>query len=86
MSVLAIAFPAAVFGGLVGILPASVFVGALFLYATVGLIVIALTDDGLAYRPFIVRRAPAQVCTVATVGPARTGKSYGIRRQQCAVS
>ena len=85
-SVLAIAVPATVFGGLVGIIPASAFVGALSLYATAGLTLVALSDDGLARRPFIVHRTPAPVCTAATFGPARLGPSYGLRRRKCPVA
>ena len=82
-STLALAFPAAIFGGLLGILPASAIVGALFVYATVGLLLIALTDNGLARRPFIVHRTPAAACPAAAFEPARKRSSYGIRRQHC---
>ena len=85
-SVLAIASPVAIFGGLVGILPASAFVGALFVYATAGLMLIALNDNGLARRPFIVHRTSAPVCSTAMIGPARTRSSYGIRCQHCPVA
>jgi hypothetical protein len=83
---LAIVCPAAVFGGLIGIIPASALVGALFLYATAGLLLIALNDNGIARRPIIVHRTPALVCTAAAVEPARTRSSYGIRRQRCPVA
>jgi hypothetical protein len=85
-SVIAIAIPATIFGGLVGIIPASVFIGAVCLYATAGLMLVALSDDGLARRPFIVHRTPAPVCTAATFGPARMGPSYGLRRRECQVA
>jgi len=86
MPAIAIAFPATVFGGLVGIIPVSALVGVLFLYATASLMLIALNDSGLARRPIIVHRAPAPVCTVVAVEPARTRSSYGIRRQRCPVA
>jgi hypothetical protein len=85
-SVLAIAIPATVFGGFVGIIPASAFISAVFLYATAGLMLVALGDDGLARRPFIVHRTPAPVCTATTFGPARFGTSYGLRRRKCTVA
>ena len=85
-SALAIAFPAAVFGGLLGILPASALIGALFVYATAGLVLVAINDNGLARRPFIVHRTPAPVCPAAASEPARTRSSYGIRRQHCGVA
>jgi hypothetical protein len=84
-SALTIAIPATIFGGLVGIIPAAAFIGAVSLYATAGLLLVVLGDDGLARRP-IVHRTPAPVCTPATFGPARLRTSYGIRRQKCTVA
>jgi hypothetical protein len=86
LSALTIAFPATVFGGLVGIVPASIFVGAVFLFAAVGLMLIALCDNGGARRPVVVRQTPAQVCPASRIGPARLGSSYGVRRRQCPVA
>ncbi len=82
-STLAIAFPAAIFGWLLGILPSSALIGALFVYATAGLMLVALSDNGLARRPFIVHRTPAAACPAAGFEPARKRSSYGIRRQHC---
>lgn len=87
--VLALALPATVFGGLVGILPASVFIGsemALFLFITVGLMLIALTDNGQGRRPIIVHRTPVSACTAAPFVPARPRISYGLRRHHCPVA
>jgi hypothetical protein len=84
MLILSIALPAAAFGGLVGILPASALVGALSLFATAGLMLIALNDDGHGRRLIIVRRPPGTACAAAV--PARFGRSYGIRRRRCPVA
>jgi hypothetical protein len=82
-SVFAIAFPVAVFGGLVGILPTAFFAGALFLGATVGFTIIAVADNGRAHRPIIVHQTPATADSVAPFVPARPRVSYGLRRQHC---
>jgi hypothetical protein len=81
--VLAIALPVAAFAGLVGILPTSAFSGTVFLYATFGLMVIALTDNGHPRRSVIVHPA---VSTAAPFVPARPRVSYGLRRQHCPVA
>ena len=88
MLVLAIALPATSFGGLVGILPASAFIGSeitLFLFATAGLMFIGLNDDGLGRRPIVLHRAPVAISLAAPVGPARPRISYGLRRRPCSV-
>jgi hypothetical protein len=87
--VLAIALPTTAFGGLVGILPASVFIGselALFSFITAGMMLIALNDSGSGRRPVIVHRAPVSAGTAAPFCPARPKISYGLRRQHCPVA
>jgi len=83
MLVLAIGLPVTAFGSLVGILPASAFVvsGAVwFLFSTASLMLIGL--NGPSRRPFVVRRTPATVRTVAAVGPMQSRNSCGIRCRQ----
>jgi hypothetical protein len=87
--VLAIALPATAFGGLVGILPASVFIGselALFFFFTAGMMLIALNDNGHGRRPIIVHRSPVSTCSATPFSPARPKISYGLRRQHCPVA
>jgi hypothetical protein len=86
LSALTIAFPVTVFGGLVGIIPAAAFVGAVFLYAAAGLTLVALNDSGLAHRPFIVHRAHGPVRTVAAFREGRSRSSYEICDQHCPVA
>ena len=87
--VLAIALPTTAFGGLVGILPASVFIGselALFFFFTAGMMLIALNDNGHGRRPIIVHRSPVSTCSATPFSPARPKISYGLRRQHCPVA
>jgi len=84
--VLSIALPAAMFGALVGILPASAFFGsevALFLFVTAGLMLIALGDHGSGRRPVVVRLTQPSACSAAPFSPAKRRISYGLRRQHC---
>jgi len=83
---LAILLPAVSFAGLVGILPPTVFVGteaALFAFTFVGLLLVAVNDDGKGCRPVIVHRTPAARPTVVA-RPVRYSPVAGLRRRECA--
>jgi hypothetical protein len=84
--VLAIALPVVTLAGLVGLLPVTAFLGieaAFFAFSFVGMMLIALNDDGRRRRPVIVRQSsPATLRTVIGKQAAyRT--SYGLRRNVC---
>jgi hypothetical protein len=87
--ILAAILPTATFAGLVGILPPTVFVGseaALFAFASVGLMLIGLSDTGGVRRPVLVHCPPMTARIPLIASPSRRRSSYGIRRHACPVA
>ena len=88
MLVLAVTIPGAAFAGLLGILPPAVFLycaAAISGFAIVGLMAIALNDDGRR-RPITVRATVAPMAPTSAAAPARRSRAYGIRRRECVVA
>jgi hypothetical protein len=87
--VLAIALPLVTFAGLVELLPLTAFVASeatFCAFSFVGLMLVALNDDGKGRRPLIVRPSilPAQPAT--TGAQTAYGPSYGLRRRVCTIA
>lgn len=86
---LAIALPVVTFAGLVGLLPLGAFIGSeftFFAFSVVGMMLIALNDNGKGRRPIIVRHAPPAALPGSPCNSPAYGTSYGLRRKVCTIA